>query len=143
QEQMGAIVLGEVAKRDVLAVSGGVRKNEGLFVPGFYEALRGAAGLGIGGAGGGDGREGRGGEVGDGRRKRTRHAIAGSRRDAFFVGARGTTLGLRMSGRRREDDVGVVGHGTIRRARARRRRGRRLASWGSDSAQPQNGSFRA
>src|SRR5262249_28387638 len=63
------------------------------------------------------------------RRKLRRHAIGKARRDAFFVGARGTALVLRTSGRRREHDVGVVGHGTIRRARARRRRGRRLAPW--------------
>src|SRR5262249_29813187 len=71
----------------------------------------------------GQGREERGIELGDECRKLRGHAIGKARRDALFVGARGTALGLRMSGRRREDDVGVVGHGKIRRARARRSRG--------------------
>src|SRR5215472_12599297 len=126
---MGAIVFGEIAQRDVLAVPGVVRKTERFLVQHFDEALRAAAVLDIGRAGGGHGREERGIELGDERRKIRGHAIGKARRDALFVGARGTTLGLRMAGRRREDDVGVVDHGTIRRARARPRRGRRVAPW--------------
>src|SRR5262249_36697292 len=122
--QMGAIVVGEVAERDVLAVPGVVRKTQRFLVQHFDEALRAAAVLDIGRAAGGHGREERGIELGDERRKIRGHAIGKARRDALFVGARGTALGLRMSVRRRGDDVRVVGLCPIRRTRARWGQGR-------------------
>src|SRR5215831_6410279 len=82
---MGAIVFGEIAQRDVLAVPGVVRKTERFLVQHFDEALRAATVLDIGRAGGGHGREERGVELGDERRKLRRHAIGKARRDAFFV----------------------------------------------------------
>src|SRR5262249_56339968 len=96
QDQIGAIVRGDVAERDVLAVPGVVRKTERFFVQHFYEALRAATVLGIGRAGGGHGREERGVELGDERRKLRRPAIREAPRDARFLGARGTTPGLRL-----------------------------------------------
>src|SRR5262249_17319960 len=97
-------------------VSGVVREPERFLVQHFDETLRAATVLDIGRVGGGYGREERGIELGDEGRKLRRHAIGKARSDAFLVGARGPALGLCTPGRRREDNVAVVGHGTIRRA---------------------------
>ena len=110
QEQIGAIVLGEVADGDVLAVTGVIGEAERPVVEHLDESLRAAAVLNVGRAGGRDGCQERGVETCDEAGKLGRHPVGKAGGNPLFVEARRAPLCLRRSRGGGKDNVAVVDH---------------------------------